>query len=138
MKFGNLNALILLFCIMSGGCVSDSDANSLTPTEEEIVIAHVRRFVLHAKKVRLNQEERNIIQNKKPELHIRYTGPKTGRLSIRWTLPSYRIILLQRSGNLLSSEKADWSIRIISDQTSGKIPLNFYGAHGEDISLPPK
>ena len=138
-----LNAVILmiglstLFCGCAGGS-GDPEKNRLSPTEEQIVISHVRRFVQQSRKIRLNESERRVIQTTEPSLHVRYTGYKTGRLSIRWALPGYRVLLLQRSGNLLSSEKADWAVRIISDQTSGKIPSNFYGAHGEDISLPPR
>ena len=140
MKF--LNAVILtvglsaLLCGCAGGS-DDPEKNRLTSTEEQIVIAHVRRFVQQSRKIRLSESERRIIQTAAPTLHIHYTGYKAGRLSIRWALPGYRVLLLQRSGNLLSSEKADWAVRIISDQASGKIPSNFYGSHGEDISLPP-
>ena len=141
MKF--LNAVILmigLFSLLCGcaGPSGDPEKNRLTPTEEQIVISHVRRFVQQSRKIRLSESERRIIQTAAPTLHIHYTGYKTGRLSIRWALPGYRVLLLQRSGHLLSSEKADWTVRIISDRTSGKIPSNFYGAHGEDISLPPR
>ena len=140
-----LNTAVLMTCLSAllCGCAGDSDLpddaekNRLTPTEEQIVISHVRRFVQRSRKIRLNANERRIVQTAEPTLHIHYTGYKTGRLSIRWALPGYRVLLLQRSGNLLSSEKADWTVRIISDQASGKIPSNFYGAHGEDISLPP-
>lgn len=138
-----LNAAILIACFSAilCGCAGnsvDTDKNRLTPTEEQIVISHVRRFVLRSRKIRLNEKERSIIQSTDPVISVRYTDSKTGRLSVRWPLPGYRIILLQRTGNLLSSEKADWTVRIITDQTSGKIPSNFYGAHGEDISLPPQ
>ena len=57
---------------------------------------------------------------------------------MRWNLPNYRVLMLQRSGKLLSDNRADWTIRLITDQASGKIPKNFYGANGEDISLPPR
>ena len=140
-----LNAAVLIACfsaiLCGSGCAGnsvDADKNRLTPTEEQIVISHVRRFVLRSRKIRLNEKERRIIQSTDPVISVRYTDSKTGRLSVRWPLPGYRIILLQRTGNLLSSEKADWTVRIITDQTSGKIPSNFYGAHGEDISLPPQ
>ena len=138
-----LNAAILIACIsvILCGCAGnsvDTDKNRLTPTEEQIVISHVLRFVLRSRKIRLNEKERNIIQSTDPVISVRYTDSKTGRLSVRWPLPGYRIILLQRTGNFLSSETADWTVRIITDQTSGKIPSNFYGAHGEDISLPPQ
>ena len=138
-----LNAAILIACFSAilCGCAGnsvDADKNRLTPTEEQIVISHVRRFVLRSRKIRLNEKERSIIQSTDPVISVRYTDSKAGRLSVRWPLPGYRIILLQRTGNLLSSEKADWTVRIITDQTSGKIPSNFYGAHGEDISLPPQ
>jgi len=138
-----LSAAVLMICLASYlcGCAGDSadmENRRLTPTEEQIVISHVRRFVLRSKKIRLNEKERQIILTTDPSVSVRYTDSKTGRLSIRWPLPGYRIILLHRHGNLLSSEKADWTVRIITDQTSGKIPSNFYGAHGEDISLPPQ
>ena len=123
------------------GCVSNdeiTEADRLTKTEVEIVISHVWRFITQAKKLNLSSAERELIRTFQPGMHVHYTGHKTGRLSLRWSLPNYRILLLQRSGNLLSSERADWTVRIISDHASGKIPKNFYGANGEDISLPPR
>ena len=141
MKFMNAAILIAGLSALLYGCAGgsgDPEKNRLTPTEEQIVISHVRRFVQQSRKIRLSENERRIIQTANPSLSIHYTGYKAGRLSIRWALPGYRVLLLQRSGHLLSSEKADWTVRIISDRTSGKIPSNFYGAHGEDISLPPR
>lgn len=141
MKFLNPVLISLFLTVIVGGCTgrpANPDDNRLTATEEEIVIAHVRRFLKESTKIKLSPAERNLIQTVKPDFHVQYTGYKTGRLSIRWTLPNYRVLLLQRSGRLLSSEKAYWAVRIISDQTSGKIPSNFFGAHGEDVSLPPK
>ena len=132
---------ILLAGLLLCGCAGESgiaENDRLTPTEEEIVISHVRRFVARAKKMNLTEAERALIQTDKPAMRVHYISSKTGRLSLRWKLPNHRILLLQRSGNLLSSERADWTVRIISDQTGGKIPENFYGAHGEDISLPPQ
>ena len=141
MKFLNPVLISLFLAVIVGGCTgrpANPDDNRLTATEEEIVIAHVRRFLKESKKIKLSPAERELIRNVKPDFHVQYTGYKTGRLSIRWALPNYRVLLLQRSGRLLSSEKAYWAVRIISDQTSGKIPSNFFGAHGEDVSLPPK
>jgi len=142
MNFVKLPVLFLLMTGMFCGCVSDeyeiTEKDRLSELEKGIVISHVRRFVLHSPKIKLSEAERQRVQTEDPVLHIRYTGHKTGQLSIRWKLPNYRLLLLQRSGNLLSSERADWIVRIISDQASGKIPRNFYGAHGEDISLPPR
>ena len=141
MKFLNPVLVSLFLTVIVGGCTGRSakpDDNRLTATEEEIVIAHVRRFLKESPKIRLSQSERKQIQTVRPSFHVQYTGYKSGRLSIRWALPGYRVLLLQRSGNLLSSEKADWAVRIITDQTSGKIPPGFFGARGEDVSLPPK
>ena len=141
MKIVNLVLSAFLLTAIVAGCTGRSgnpDANRLTPTEEEIVIAHVRRFLKESPKIKLSAAEHQLVQTVKPDFHIHYTGYKSGRLSIRWALPNYRVLLLQRSGNLLSSEKAFWAVRIITDQTSGKIPPNFFGAHGEDVSLPPK
>ena len=141
MKFLHLNFLFLLLAGVLCGCAGDSvitEKDKLTDTEKEIVVSHVRRFISKAKKMHLTPAERQLIQTVPPSMHIHYTGHKAGQLSIRWQLPNYRLLLLHRSGNLLSSERADWSVRIISDQASGKIPKNFYGARGEDISLPPR
>ena len=142
MNFCKLPILILLLAGMFCGCVSGdngiTEKDKLTDLEKGIVVSHVRRFVMRSRKIKLTEAERQRIQKENPVMNIRYTGHKTGQLSIRWQLPNYRLLLLQRSGNLLSSERADWIVRIISDQASGKIPQNFYGAHGEDISLPPK
>ena len=141
MKFLHLQVLFLFLAGVFSGCVGDSmitEKDHLTDTEKEIVISHVRRFITKAKKIHLTNAERQMIQTVAPSMHIHYTGHKSGQLSIRWQLPNYRLLLLQRSGNLLSPERADWTVRIISDQASGKIPKNFFGARGEDISLPPK
>lgn len=110
----------------------------LTPAEEDAVTAHVRRFVSKARKLNITEEERALIQTGKPDFHVRYTGYKEAHLTVRWNLPNYRVLMLQRSGKLLSGSRADWTIRLITDQASGKIPKNFYGANGEDISLPPR
>ena len=110
----------------------------LTPAEEDAVTAHVRRFISKARKLKITEEERSLIQTGKPDFHVRYTGYKEGHLTVRWNLPNYRVLMLQRSGKLLSDNRADWTIRLITDQASGKIPKNFYGANGEDISLPPR
>ena len=143
MKFLRMLSMgILLPLSLLCGCVGDSEEitqeDRLTKTEEEIVVAHVRRFILRSKKMKLSEAERQLVQTVPPSLHVHYTGHKSGQLSIRWSLPNYRVLLLQRSGKLLSSDRADWTVRIISDQASGKIPEHFYGAHGEDISLPPQ
>ena len=141
MKFVRLQVLYLFLAGLLCSCASDSmitEKDHLTDTEKEIVVSHVRRFISKAKKMHLTPAERQMIQTVPPSMHIHYTGHKSGQLSIRWQLPNYRLLLLHRSGNLLSSERADWTVRIISDQASGKIPKNFYGARGEDISLPPK
>ena len=142
MKILNPVLLSLFLTALVSGCSGrrsgNPEDNRLTPTEEEIVIAHVRRFLNDSPKIKLSTAERNLIKTVRPEFYIHYTGYKSGRLSIRWTLPNYRLLLLQRTGNFLSSEKADWAVRIITDQTSGKIPPGFFGARGEDVSLPPK
>lgn len=142
MSYFRLPVFVLFLAGMFCGCVSEeyefNEKDQLSDLEKEIVVSHVRRFVLQAKKIRLTEADRQRIRSEEPVLHIRYSGYKSGQLSVRWQLPNYRLLLLQRSGNLLSSERADWIVRVISDQASGKIPKNFYGANGEDISLPPR
>ncbi len=114
-----------------------AEKDRLTPQEEEAVIVYVRKFLRHDKKIKLTPEERSIIQDQKPDFAIQYRGYKEGLLSIRWKLPNYRVLLLQRTGKLLAEERADWVIRIISDTASGKLPKDSFGSQGEDLSLPP-
>lgn len=141
MKFLHMSVLYMILAGLLCGCAGNSEVTEkdhLTERERAVLVSHVRRFLAKAKKLHLTPEERQMIQAVPPTIHIHYTGYKSGQLSIRWQLPNYRLLLLHRSGNLLSSERPDWTVRIISDQASGKIPKNFYGANGEDISLPPK
>lgn len=132
-----------LFCLSSVLLCSCSheyvptEKDRLTPQEEEVIITHVRGFILRSKKIGLSLEERSLIQDKKPELVVHYKGYKEGELFIRWSLPNYRTLLLKRNGKLLSNARADWVIRIISDTASGKLPKNYFGAKGEELSLPP-
>ena len=132
--------LLLAGIVICSGCAADSqgfsEKDQLTKEEIDAVIAHVRRFVLRARKLNLTQAEAEVVRTVEPQVGVRYTGPKTGRLSLHWSLPNYRTLLVQRSGHLLSSGRADWTARIITGQVSDKLPDNFFGAHGEDVSLP--
>ncbi|MBQ9338070.1 MAG: hypothetical protein IJS14_12320 [Lentisphaeria bacterium] len=140
MKFWKSSILILFlagfFCGCATGDAVISDKDRLTPEETDAVIAHVRNFVVRSRKLRLTPAEMEIVRKVKPQVGVRYTGPKKGRLSIHWSLPNYRTLLVQRSGDLLSSSKADWTTRVITGTSSDKVPDNFFGAHGEDVSLP--
>lgn len=142
MKFWKFHLLVLLLAGISfcSGCASDSQGFSekdrLTKAETDAVISHVRKFVLQSRKLRLTPAEAEVIRTTEPQVGVRYTGPKSGRLSIHWSLPNYRTLLVQRSGDLLSNSRADWTTRVITGSTSDKLPENFFGAHGEDVSLP--
>ena len=144
MKFWKMQLFVLSLAgiVFCSGCAADSQTLSekdrLTKEETDAVIAHVRRFVLRARKLNLSPAETEVVRTVEPQVGVRYTGPKTGRLSIHWSLPNYRTLLVQRSGDLLSNSRADWTTRIITGTASDKLPENFFGAHGEDISLPPE
>ncbi len=128
--------LATLFCSCSRDYVF-SEKDRLTPQEEEAIVTYVRSFIHHNKKIKLSKEEQSIVQTQKPDFVVHYRGCKDGQLSIRWKLPNYRVLLLQRSGNLLAETRADWIIRIITDNATGKLPKDFFGAQGEELSLPP-
>lgn len=131
-----------LFCLAIGfsGCSNDDwvfqKSDELTPAEQEALITYVRGFLNNNKKLKLTPDEKRIIMTTKPVIHLIYSGPKRGRLTLRWNISDGRLLILQRSGNLLSNEKGDWRLRLIKDNTVKNIPANFFGAHGEDISLP--
>lgn len=142
MKFWKLQLLGLLLAgiTVCFGCAAETagitESDRLTKKETDAVIAHVRKFLLRARKLNLSPAEAEIIRTVEPQVGVYYTGPKTGRLSLHWSLPNYRTLLVQRSGQLLSSGRADWTARVITGQVSDKLPDNFFGAHGEDVSLP--
>lgn len=129
-----LTSLLLCGCAGSGEL---SERDRLTPDEEKRLVEQIRDYIVRSKKYKLSPADREVIRNRPPELHITYESRKTGWISVRWVLPNYRILLLQRSGYLLSFHPSEWVVRIIADQASGKIPRHFFGANGEDISLPP-
>ena len=126
----------LIFC----GCAGDSgqltERDRLTPDEEKELAEQVRTFLLRSKRFNLDAADREQIRLKAPEIHVRYTGHKTGQIAVRWTLPRYRILLLQRSGNLISSRRSDWLVRIIADKASGSLPRPPDNGNGRDI--PPR
>ena len=127
---------IVFFCGCAAESAGFSENDRLTKEETDAVIAHVRRFVLRARRLNLTPAEAEVVRTAQPQVSVRYTGPKTGRLSLHWSLPNYRTLLVQRSGQLLSSGRADWTARVITGKVSDKLPDNFFGAHGEDVSLP--
>jgi|GEM_PF-1751139 len=129
-----LTGLLLCGCAGSGEL---TQRDRLTPDEEKRLVEQIRDYLVRSKQFKLSSAERELIRTRPPVLHIAYEGHKTGWISVRWALPNYRILLLQRSGYLLSFRPSEWVVRIITDQASGKIPKHFFGAHGEDISLPP-
>ena len=129
-----LTGLLLCGCAGSGEL---SQRDRLTPDEEKRLVEQIRDYMIRSKKYKLSSADQEVIRNRPPELHITYEGHKTGWISVRWSLPNYRILLLQRSGYLPTFRPSEWVVRIIADQASGKIPKHFFGAHGEDISLPP-
>lgn len=108
----------------------------LSDAEKDAITAHIRNFLGKAKSLRLTPAQLNVINSQKPKYSIYYTGYKRGHMSVRWQLPAYKTLILQRSGDLLGNIRSDWTVRLINDRTSGKLPSNFFGAKGEDISLP--
>ena len=141
MKFWKSLMAVLFLTVFCFGCATGSseggisERDRLTKAETDAVIAHVRHFLLRSRNFNLTPAEKETIRTVEPQVGIRYTGPKTGRLSLHWSLPNYRTLLVQRSGQLLSSGKADWTARLITGKSSDRLPDNFFGAHGEDISL---
>ena len=129
-----------LFLILAGtlSCAGTSSGkiHALTDAEKDAITAHIRKFLAKNKTLRLSGEEFRIIQNTKPKYTIHYDGYKRGFMYVRWQLPAQRAIILQRTGNLMGNTRSDWMIRLVNDKTKRQIPSHFFGANGEDISLP--
>lgn len=132
-QYSSIFLLLILLCSCAG---KPQGVEPLTEAEKDAITAHIRRFLSRAKSLRLTNAEHRIIQTQKPKYTIHYDGYKRGFMYVRWQLPSYRALILQRTGNLIGNNRSDWMIRLINDRTSGKIPSHFFGSKGEDISLP--
>ena len=127
--------LMLLFCGCSGtGGLSES--GKLSGEEEKAVVSHIRTF-LRRSKIKLKPAERAYVMTHDPVFNVSYTGWKEGSLTVRWSFPHQRSLVVTRTGMLLSNGKADWTVRITTDKSTQLVPQNFYGAHGEELALPP-
>ena len=130
-----LGGLLLCGCAGSGEL---TERDRLTPDEEKRQVEQIREYFVRSRQFNLTEADREQIRKNQPDVHVKYDGYKNGWLSVRWSLPNYRVLLLQRQGDLRTFRPSTCVVRIISDQASGKIPKHFFGANGEDISLPPE
>ena len=134
--------LCTVLVLTLGGVLCSCTGNSagpvqpLTEAEKDAITAHIRKFLAKNKSLRLSQRESQIIQTTKPKYTLHYNGYKRGFMYVRWQLPAQRALILQRTGNLMGNARSDWMIRLINDRTKRQIPSHFFGANGEDISLP--
>ena len=126
----------LIFCGCAGGSGKLTERDWLTPDEEKKLTEQVRTLLLRSKRFNLDAVDREHIRATPPELHVRYTGHKSGQITVRWTLPRYRVLLLQHSGYLIPSRSSDWLVRIISDKATGSLPRPPDEGNGRDI--PPR
>ena len=119
------------------GCSSGlSESSQLSKNEQDAVIAHIRNFIQRSK-IKLTPAERAYVMTHDPFLNISYTGYKEGSLTVRWAFPRQRNLIVTRSGKLLSNGRADWTVRVTTDKSTQLVPQDFFGAHGEEIALPP-
>lgn len=137
MKLFFLLTCLLCFC---GGCASSvyyaSESDRLTPEEQNAVVDHIRTFIRRSR-LRVTPAEKAYIMNHAPKFLVDYTGYKEGALSVCWQLPRGKNLIVNRTGKLLSNERADWSMRLIVDKSSQLLPEGFYGSQGEELALPP-
>ena len=129
----------LLFAVFLCGCAGSgnlSESNQLSKEEQAAVISHIRTFIARSK-VKLTPAEVAYMKTHEPVFTVSYTGYKEGALTVRWAFPRQRNLVVTRSGMLLSNSKADWTVRVTTDKSTQLVPQNFYGAHGEELALPP-
>ena len=67
----------------------------------------------------LSPQERNqlkkLITSKDPDVRVRYTGPKQGKLSLSWVLPGKLQVIISAEGklDLSGSKEAEWRMKVI-------------------------
>ena len=67
----------------------------------------------------LSPQERNqlkkLITSKDPDVRVRYTGPKQGKLSLSWVLPGKLQVIVSAEGklDLSGSKEAEWRMKVI-------------------------
>ena len=110
-----------------------SPSDAITEDEKQAIIAYIKHFVAKSN-LSLSRAERNFVRNTDPVFKVHYTGYKRGDLTVRWTFPNYRSIILKRKGHLLFDGKIHWDVRIITDMATPTIPRSMFGAKGEDIT----
>ena len=106
--------MILIFLGLFCGCSSGlSGSSQLSKNEQDAVISHIRSFIRRSK-VKLTPAERAYVMTHDPIFNVSYTGYKEGALTVRWAFTRQRNLIVTRSGRLLSSDRADWTVALIS------------------------
>ena len=129
----------LLFAVFLCGCAGSdhlSESGKLSKEEQAAVISHIRTFVARSK-IKLTPAELAYMKTHEPIFTVSYTGYKEGALTVRWAFPRQRNLIVTRSGRLLSSDRADWTVRVTTDKSTQLVPQDFFGANGEELALPP-
>ena len=58
---------------------------------------------------------KKLITSKDPDIRVRYTGPKQGKLSLSWVLPGKLQVIVSADGklDLSGSKEAKWRLNVI-------------------------
>jgi hypothetical protein len=104
-----------VLCSCSSTAKDDSDDNyKLTDKESTDLVTVARFIILKNSKKFINDSERNLIETAAPEVKTSYTGPKTGKMIIFWSLPS-RDIRIIATGELLSANRS-WRVSVLKKE----------------------
>lgn len=109
-------ALALVSCSTDGAFTPKPD-EMLSPAEMAAVTGLARNFLTESKKLKISDEEREIIRKTEPEnVRARYTAPKRGRLSFTWRLKDGRFIIAMLEGDMISEGRQPWGVQIFTAQ----------------------
>lgn len=61
------------------------------------------------------EQLKKLITSKDPDIRVRYTGPKQGKLSLSWVLPGKLQVIVSADGklDLSGSKEAKWRLNVI-------------------------
>lgn len=104
----------------------------LTDAEINSIIIHSQNFLSGdvSKKLRLTAEQKTFVKTTRPEVNVRYTGPKYGRLVLTWNIDKGRgesIVLQLTAKGLLNVSKPKWTLEKIYRDAKSDADVGEFG-----------
>ena len=125
-----LSLLVLGIMIFLSGCATApyvvKEEDKLTEKEKYHLFDYSRHFIIKTITEKEKPQEkptfkkgkrhiRKLITSKDPDVRVRYTGPKQGKLSLSWILPGKLQVIVSIDGklSLTGSNQANWRLNVI-------------------------